>query len=175
MIPLHPEAVDSRPEALRWVMPAGTLAFTGEVRSAPGELGRLVDTGVLTGLTVEAGAVTTCLSATCSWASQGALVRRALHDALENPAGWVPVLPVTPGTRDADLAVAALTVLRGRVGDFIRSHGGVVELVSAHDDVVTVRLTGSCSGCPAVGFTLHARIERALRDLHPDLRALVAV
>ncbi|MCI4657475.1 NifU family protein [Cryobacterium zhongshanensis] len=175
MIPLHPEAVDSRPEALRWVMPAGTLAFTGEVRSAPGELGRLVETGVLTALTVEVAAVTTCLSATGSWASQGAFVRSALHAALANPAGWVPVLPTTPGTRDADLAACALTVLAGRVGDFIRSHGGVVELVSAHDDVVTVRLTGSCSGCPAVGFTLHARVERALRDLHPGLRALVAV
>ena len=175
MIPLHPEAVESRPEALRWVMPPGTLAFTGEVRSAPGALGRLVDTGVLTGLTVEAGAVTTCLSASCSWASQGAFVRSALHAALENPAEWVPVLSATPGTRDADLAAAALTVLSGRVGDFIRSHGGVVELVSAHDEVVTVRLTGSCSGCPAVGFTLHARVERALRVLHPDLRSLVAV
>ncbi|MEC5149477.1 NifU family protein [Cryobacterium sp. GrIS_2_6] len=175
MIPLHPEGVDDRPEAIRWVMPPGSLGFTGAVRSAPGDLGRLLDTGVLTGLTVGAGSVTTCLSATCSWASDGAAVRSALHAALENPAEWVPAVAGTPGTRDADLAVAARTVLAGRVGDFIRSHGGAVELVSAHDEVVTVRLTGSCSGCPAVGFTLHARVERALRDLHPGLRSLVAV
>ncbi|TFB96639.1 MULTISPECIES: NifU family protein [unclassified Cryobacterium] len=175
MIPLHPEAVHDRPEALRWAMPPGSLGFTGAVRSAPGDLGRLLDTGVLTGLTVGAGSVTTCLSATCSWSSEGAAVRSALHAALENPAEWVPAVAGTPGTRDADLAVAARTVLSGRVGDFIRSHGGVVELVSAHDEVVTVRLTGSCSGCPAVGFTLHARVERALRDLHPGLRSLVAV
>jgi len=175
VIPLHPEAVPARPEALRWVMPPGSLGFTGEVRSAPGALGRLLETGVLTGLTVDAGSVTTCLSATCTWASSGAAVRSALHAALESPTKWVPVSPATPGTRDADLAAAALTVLSGRVGDFIRSHGGVVELVSAHDEVVTVRLTGSCSGCPAVGFTLHARVERALRVLHPDLRSLVAV
>lgn len=175
MIPLHPEAVDARPEALRWVMPPGSLGFTGAVRSAPGELGRLLDTGVLTGLTVDPGAVTTCLSASCSWATQGSAVRSALHAALERPAEWVPAIPATPGTRDADLAAAAHAVLAGRVGDFIRSHGGVVEIVSARDEVVTVRLTGSCSGCPAVGFTLHARIERAVRALHPALRALVAV
>jgi len=175
MIPLHPEAVDARPDALRWVMPPGSLGFTGAVRSAPGALGRLLDTGVLTGLTVAADSITTRLSATCTWATQGAVVRSALHAALDNPAEWVPAVPATPGTRDADLAAAALTVLSGRVGDFIRSHGGVVELVSAHDEVVTVRLTGSCSGCPAVGFTLHARVERALRDLHPALRSLVAV
>ena len=175
MIPLHPEAVDGHPEALRWVMPPGSLGFSGDVRSAPGTLGRLLDTGVLTSLTVAEGAVTTCLSPACSWATQGAAVRSALHAALEDPADWVPEVPATPGTRDAALAAAARSVLSGRVGDFIRSHGGVVELVSAHDDVVTVRLTGSCSGCPAVGFTLHARIERALLDLHPDLRALVAV
>ncbi|MFK4144872.1 NifU family protein [Streptomyces sp. NPDC004065] len=77
-------------------------------------------------------------------------------------------------TDDALLHAAAQEVLAGPAGDFARSHGGSIELVGVRDGVVTVRLGGACHGCPASWFTLHQRLERRLRRLHPGLREVRA-
>lgn len=48
------------------------------------------------------------------------------------------------------------------VRPFIHSHGGEVEVVDAAGGVVTVRLSGSCSGCTASAITLRHGVEEAL-------------
>ncbi|HEY0259023.1 MAG TPA: NifU family protein [Lacisediminihabitans sp.] len=172
MIPIHPEPLEDR-DALRWVMPAGTLRGRGAVSSAPGRLGELMGDGTLAGIAIDGCSVVTRLGSGHSWADDGATVRTALHGALERPDEWRAEIPECP--EDELLLDAVRTVLDGRVGDFIRSHGGDAEVVSAIDGVATVRLRGACSGCPAAGFTLHARLERAVRERYPGLRDVVAV
>jgi Fe-S cluster biogenesis protein NfuA len=58
----------------------------------------------------------------------------------------------------------------------LQAHGGDVELVEVtKDQLVRVRLTGACSGCPMSALTLAMGIERALRREIPEIKGVVAV
>jgi Fe-S cluster biogenesis protein NfuA len=53
--------------------------------------------------------------------------------------------------------------------------GGNVELVDVRDGIVSVRLTGSCAGCPMSTMTLKNGIERLLKEEIPDVKEVVSV
>ena len=67
--------------------------------------------------------------------------------------------------------LAALDELRG----FVESHGGTIALESIRDGVVTVRMLGSCDGCPSSNATLTGGVEEALRRHWPNFRRLEVV
>ena len=51
----------------------------------------------------------------------------------------------------------------------LQADGGDVELVEiTEDNVVMVRLTGHCGGCPMAQMTLKNGTERYLRQSHPE-------
>ncbi len=52
---------------------------------------------------------------------------------------------------------------------YLRSHGGDVELVEVRDNVVSIRLHGSCNGCSLSAVTLRNEIEEALRASVPEI------
>ncbi|WP_424884565.1 NifU family protein [Streptomyces sp. SAI-126] len=160
-----------RPDRLRWVIPAGILTGAGPLAEVPAPLAALLAEGALAQITLEVEAVVTCLGADRTWPEEGARVRSALHAALDDPTGWITVTGGTaPCDDDAQLYGVAREVLAGEVGDFARSHGGSIELIDVRDGIVTVRLGGTCHGCPASWFTLHQRLESRLRRRHPGLR-----
>lgn len=173
-VSFHPEAVPGDPACLRWVVPRGLLSIRGEVAQAPGEFGQFVARGEVTAV-VEADAVVTRLHSG-TWALAGPTVRAALGAALGDPAGWV-----TAGERaavvgvDARLQEAAQHVIDGDAGDYVRSHGGTIELVGVRDGRVEVALGGACGACPAVSGTLHHRVESAVRAACPDVVEVRAV
>jgi len=53
--------------------------------------------------------------------------------------------------------------------------GGDVQLIDVNDGVVTLRLTGACSGCPMASMTLKDGIERVLKEQVPEIKEVVAV
>jgi Fe-S cluster biogenesis protein NfuA len=53
--------------------------------------------------------------------------------------------------------------------------GGDVQLIDVNDGVVTLRLTGACSGCPMATMTLKGGIERVLKEQVPEIKEVVAV
>ncbi|MGW5371757.1 NifU family protein [Streptomyces sp. NPDC004009] len=165
IIPMHPEAT-ADPQTVRWVIPGGTLPAVGEVAEAPDELGRMLHSGDVASIKVETQAVVVRLADGRSWSGTGARVRDALSAALQHPRRWRPADVVT---EDDMLRAALQDVLDGSVGDYIRSHGGEVTIVSAHDRRAEVRMAGTCSHCPAAGSTLHSRLESELRARFPDL------
>ncbi|UCG54694.1 MAG: NifU family protein [Dehalococcoidia bacterium] len=57
----------------------------------------------------------------------------------------------------------------------LQADGGDVELVDVEDGVVSVKLTGSCSGCPMSTITLKNGIERILKEQIADIKEVVAV
>ncbi|MCY4068731.1 MAG: NifU family protein [Acidimicrobiaceae bacterium] len=56
------------------------------------------------------------------------------------------------------------------VRPYIHSHGGEVEVLSARDGVVSLRMHGNCNGCTASDDTVTRRIEAALREHWIDFR-----
>ncbi len=59
------------------------------------------------------------------------------------------------------------------VRPYMESHGGNVELLGLDEGVATIRLEGSCEGCPASASTLELAIKQALEEAAPDLEGLV--
>jgi len=57
----------------------------------------------------------------------------------------------------------------------LMADGGNVELVEVDADVVKVKLTGACGGCPMSQMTLKMGIERLLKKEIPEIKEVVAV
>ena len=53
--------------------------------------------------------------------------------------------------------------------------GGDLELIGIDDGVVTIRLTGSCAGCPMSVMTLKNGIEARLKELVPEVKRVESV
>ncbi len=162
MIALHAERVTGEPQAVRWVVRTAGVPV-GRVVTAPGELGRMFDDGILTGGLVDDTAVLLWLREGLSWRTQGQPIQAALREALRSPAGWV----VEPAPGEVLERVIA-DVLEGSVGEFVRSHGGSLRVQRA-GDVVAVQLGGACEHCPAAEQTLGQRLVTELRRRCPDL------
>jgi Fe-S cluster biogenesis protein NfuA len=63
-----------------------------------------------------------------------------------------------------------------RVRPYLQSDGGDIDLVEiTPDNVVKVRLTGACNGCPYSMMTLKAGVEQALIKEVPEIKEVVAV
>jgi Fe-S cluster biogenesis protein NfuA len=62
-----------------------------------------------------------------------------------------------------------------KVRPALQADGGDVELVEVKGDVVKVRLTGACGGCPMSQMTLKMGIERHLKKEVPEIKEVIAV
>ena len=66
-------------------------------------------------------------------------------------------------------------VIEKDIRPLLEMGGGSIELVSVDDNVVKVRLTGACAGCPMSQFTLVNFVEATLKDKVPAVKEVVAV
>ncbi len=57
----------------------------------------------------------------------------------------------------------------------LMADGGNVELLEVEGDLVKVKLTGACAGCPMSQMTLKMGIERILKKEIPEIKEVVAV
>lgn len=165
MIGIHAERVADDPQAVRWVIPAGTLP-SGKVRHAPSRLGELLSDTTLSDALVEPTAVWLRLRDGLLWSQRGGEVQTALQEALADPLTW----EIDPAPGEV-LERVTSDLLDGSVGDFVRSHGGSAVAQRDGDDVV-VRLGGACEHCTAAEFTLRMRLLDALRRRLPDVAEL---
>lgn len=181
MIPMHPQACPGQPDRLRWVVPGGIRPLANRGSGLPEPLTSLIDDGTLADVVFDATGVLARLGPGHCWAVDGPRVRTALHAALAQVARrGSDSAPATPDrgredpTDDASLRVVAQRLVEGAAGEFVRSHGGTLELIGVRDGVVRVRLGGACDGCPAARVTTQGRLEAELRRRCPGLREVVA-
>jgi Fe-S cluster biogenesis protein NfuA len=67
-----------------------------------------------------------------------------------------------------------VTQALNKVRPYLDSHGGNVELLGIIDEVVHLRLQGSCRSCPSSSMTLKLAIEEAIHAAAPDVVAIEA-
>jgi Fe-S cluster biogenesis protein NfuA len=57
---------------------------------------------------------------------------------------------------------------------YVKSHEGNMEVSRIERDVVYLRLSGTCDGCPASSATLKLAVERAILERVPEIREVRA-
>lgn len=57
----------------------------------------------------------------------------------------------------------------------LQADGGDIQLVAIEGDVVKVRLTGACGGCPMSSMTMTQGVEKAIKKAVPEIKRVVAV
>ncbi|MBX3650707.1 MAG: NifU family protein [Burkholderiales bacterium] len=90
-------------------------------------------------------------------AREQAQLRRQL--ATQPPAGAETAAP------DA----AGLEAVLAEARQILRRDGGDIEFVSVENSVLTVRLKGSCSGCPRAPLDLKQVVEALVRRRYPQI------
>ena len=58
---------------------------------------------------------------------------------------------------------------------YLQMDGGDMELVGLEENIVKLRLTGACAGCPMSTMTLKMGIEARLKQVIPEIQEVVAV
>jgi len=66
-------------------------------------------------------------------------------------------------------------VIEKEVKPLLALEGGSIDLVSAENGVVKVRLSGACAGCPMSQYTLVNFVEATLKEKVPEVKEVVAV
>jgi Fe-S cluster biogenesis protein NfuA len=94
--------------------------------------------------------------------------------------GLAGVRIVTPGQPQSPAAAGTLAeqvryVLEGEINPAIAAHRGHVDVVSADDGWVRIRLEGGCQGCSLAEVTVRQGIEPLLRARLPGLLGVLDV
>lgn len=58
---------------------------------------------------------------------------------------------------------------------FLNNDGGDIELVSVEGEVVTVRLTGTCTECSINQMTLKSGVEMTIKKYAPEIATVINV
>lgn len=66
-------------------------------------------------------------------------------------------------------------VLDEQINPAVRTHGGLIRLVSIEGDTACVRLEGGCQGCAMADVTLRQGVEVAIKDRVPGIVAVVDI
>ncbi len=62
-----------------------------------------------------------------------------------------------------------------QIRPYLQADGGDCQLVDVSPDgVVRLKLTGACHGCPMSTMTLKMGIERALKQIVPEVKEVIA-
>ncbi|MBF0487296.1 MAG: NifU family protein [Nitrospirae bacterium] len=69
----------------------------------------------------------------------------------------------------------ALDKVVEKVREGLKAEGGDVEVVGLKNDVLYVRLLGSCETCPMSGLTMKNWVEKTFMDALPSLKGVRAV
>ncbi|MBE6138852.1 MAG: NifU family protein [Firmicutes bacterium] len=56
---------------------------------------------------------------------------------------------------------------------FLINDGGNIEFIKYENNIVYVKMTGACSNCQMLDFTLKEGIECAIKEEVPDVREVV--
>ncbi|GAB4289659.1 MAG: NifU family protein [Myxococcota bacterium] len=66
-----------------------------------------------------------------------------------------------------------VTEVLDKVRPALQADGGDVEFLGMDGNLVKLRLTGACHGCPMSMMTLKMGIEAALKELIPEIEGVI--
>ncbi len=94
--------------------------------------------------------------------------KEALNGSTETPSKPPANIPET------ELDATIITLLDEHIKPAVSTDGGAIDFVSFNDGVVTVRLRGSCVGCPSITRTLKQGVEKLLMAEVAQVKKVIA-
>jgi Fe-S cluster biogenesis protein NfuA len=119
---------------------------------------------------------TICKASTASWlglkAAIGMAIRAQLHTGV--PAVLEMLVQTdTQGRTDAELTTAVQDLLDKEVNRSIANHGGKMSIVGVCQGTLYIAMSGGCQGCASSQVTLRQGFEVMLKQVAPDIDAIV--
>ena len=159
------------------VLPAGVRHFGSAEEAAGSPLAEgIFAVGSVSEVLVSGSTVTVTKSDATPWQTAGRAVGAAIRAALQS--GAAPIAARNPAAgqaADDALFDKVATIFDTRINPMVASHGGHVDLIDVQDSVVMLRLQGGCQGCGMAAVTLRQGIESTLRQVAPEVKAIVDV
>jgi Fe-S cluster biogenesis protein NfuA len=92
------------------------------------------------------------------------------------PGGFVMAAVLTGAALQEDRMRAQIEQALEKIRPALERDGGGIELIDVEEDgIVKVRLTGACGGCPMSQMTLKQGVERIVKQMVPEVKAVEAV
>lgn len=161
----------------RTLHPGEPFLFSNKVRASGSPLGeRLLDLAGVANVPIADNVVTICKASTASWlglkAAIGMAIRAQLHTGV--PAVLEMLVQTdTPGRSDAELTTAVQDLLDKEVNRSIANHGGKISIVEVCQGTLYIAMSGGCQGCASSHVTLRQGFEVMLKQVAPDIDAIV--
>ena len=76
------------------------------------------------------------------------------------------------GEEDPEELASSLEEALDEIRPYLHSHGGEMEVLGVSGGVVSLRLMGSCDGCPSSTLTLTQGVEKILQERWPGFRRI---
>ena len=169
MTDIDPREVPGDPLALRWVVRTGTQDVVGEVVTAPGPLGALLEDRVVSLALLETEGIWIWLALGNAWVDHVDEVREAIVESLELD-GW----QIRDDSADL-LRLIANDVIENDLADIIRDADTTVEVVENDARWLLLDLGRIDARGPAASDELQLRIDVAIRARYPILREISRV
>lgn len=96
----------------------------------------------------------------------------ALNEELEGSEYEIRLSCVGSDSREVKME-AIQNLLEFEINPMVASHGGFFTLLGVEGNDVTVELGGGCQGCGMVDVTLREGVEKRMREVFPDMGALI--
>ena len=74
-----------------------------------------------------------------------------------------------------DIEKEIIKILDSKIRPAVARDGGDIKFKEFKDGVVTVKLQGSCSGCPSSTMTLKQGVQNLLCHYVPDVKEVIAI
>lgn len=108
---------------------------------------------------------------------------KELLPAIRDPMEAKDTPPISPEALEAaknrppsdDTREAVEQLLEQHINPALAMHGGFVKLVKVENDDVYLELGGGCQGCAASKMTLKHGVERAIREVAPQVGEVIDV
>jgi len=156
------------------VYPGGSVFFGRRDRAVGSPLAeQIFDIPGVAAVLIQDNVVTVTTDGTDEWKNVGKQVGAAIRAALQS--GVSPVSPsaLADMPSPSEMRTKIQTLLDDQINPAIAAHGGWVELIDVKNNEVYLRLGGGCQGCGAADVTLKQGIEKSIRQLVPEIGAIM--
>jgi Fe-S cluster biogenesis protein NfuA len=158
----------------RPVYAGGSVYFGRRDRAVGSPLAeRIFDIPGVVAVLIQDNVVTVTTDGTDDWRTIGKQIGGAIRSVLQSDAPPISPKALAQAPPADEIRQKIQALFDDQINPAIAAHGGWVEVIDVKDNEVYLRLGGGCQGCGAADVTLKQGIEKSIRQLVPEVGAIM--